>query len=83
MVTSAAHTAQTSLSVPRPWRSPVSLPLTLQDALLARLDQLGAAKDTAQLLAILGREGSWPLLLALTPLDEEHLRQALQAACCI
>lgn len=78
VVTSAAPMAQASSASLRQGHTPLSLPLTLQDTLLARLDQLGAAKETAQLLAILGREGSWPLLLALTPLTEERLRQALQ-----
>lgn len=74
----AAAPTGSAASTPGPEPTLPALPLTVQDALLARLEQLGPAKETAQLLAMLGRDGSWPLLLALTPLAEEHLRQALQ-----
>ena len=56
----------------------VSIPTTLRDALMARLDQLGSAKGTAQLGATMGREFPAALLQAVTPLDEERLRQELQ-----
>jgi class 3 adenylate cyclase/tetratricopeptide (TPR) repeat protein len=38
------------------------VPDTLQGSLMARLDQLGEAKRTAQLCAVLGRRFGWPLL---------------------
>jgi class 3 adenylate cyclase/DNA-binding winged helix-turn-helix (wHTH) protein len=55
----------------------VPLPATLRDSLMARLDQLGSAKGTAQLGATLGREFSYALLQAVTPLDDDLLRQDL------
>jgi class 3 adenylate cyclase/predicted ATPase len=56
----------------------VAIPVTLRDALMARLDQLGPAKDTAQLGAIIGREFPVALLQAVTPLDEDAVNQDLQ-----
>ena len=56
----------------------VPVPATLQDALMARLDQLKSAKGTAQLAATIGREFSYTLLQAVTPLDEDLLYQDLQ-----
>jgi predicted ATPase len=47
----------------------VPIPATLHDALMARLDRLSAAKEIAQLGAVLGREFSYALIQALTPLD--------------
>jgi predicted ATPase len=55
----------------------IAIPATLRDSLMARLDQLGPAKGTAQLGATIGREFPAPLLQAVTPLDEEVLRQEL------
>src|SRR5262249_10590495 len=52
----------------------VRIPVTLQDSLMARLDQLGSAKGTAQLGATIGREFLYALLQAVTPLEEEVLR---------
>ena len=45
---------------------------------MARLDRLGPAKEIAQLGATLGREFSYELLHAVSPLDEETLQQGLQ-----
>jgi DNA-binding winged helix-turn-helix (wHTH) protein/predicted ATPase len=59
-------------SVPLP--SPI-IPATLEDSLMARLDRLGAAKEIAQLGAILGREFSYELFRVMTPLDEELLQR--------
>ena len=58
--------------------SAVRIPVTLQDSLMARLDQLGAAKSTAQLGATIGREFPAALLQAVTPLDEDIVRQDLK-----
>jgi class 3 adenylate cyclase/predicted ATPase len=55
----------------------VAIPATLQDSLMARLDQLGPAKNTAQLGATIGREFPAALLQAVTPLDEDVVRQDL------
>jgi len=53
------------------------VPSTLKDSLMARLDQLGEAKDVAQLGATLGREFSLELLSAASALPEDHVRAAL------
>jgi predicted ATPase/class 3 adenylate cyclase len=53
------------------------IPATLQEALLARLDRLSAARRVAQLGATLGREFSYELLHAVAPVDETDLRAAL------
>jgi predicted ATPase/class 3 adenylate cyclase len=54
------------------------VPSTLQDSLMARLDQLGPVKEVAQLCATVGREFSFPLLRATSPLAEDELRAALE-----
>src|SRR5262249_28259960 len=55
----------------------VAIPDTLQDALMARLDQLNMAKEVAQLGAVLGREFPYELLQAIAPQDEETLQAGL------
>jgi TOMM system kinase/cyclase fusion protein len=57
--------------------APLGIPATLQDALMARLDRLAAAKEVAQLGATLGREFSYELLHAVSLVDEASLQQAL------
>src|SRR5262249_34987544 len=56
----------------------ITLPATVRDSLMARLDQLGPAKGTAQLGATMGREVPYALLQVVTPLEEDVLRQDLQ-----
>ncbi len=56
---------------------PLTIPATLQDSLMARLDRLGTAKEIAQFGATLGREFSHELLQAISLLDEEALRRGL------
>lgn len=56
---------------------PLAIPTTLHDSLLARLDRLGPAKETAQFAAALGREFSHELLAAVTHLRDKELREAL------
>jgi predicted ATPase len=56
---------------------PLAIPATVHDSLVARLDRLGAAREVAQLGATCGREFSYELIRAVTPLDEPGLRQAL------
>jgi class 3 adenylate cyclase/tetratricopeptide (TPR) repeat protein len=53
------------LSQPQNDLNTLSLPATVQDVLLQRLDHLGANKRVAQLCSVLGREISWPLMLQL------------------
>lgn len=55
----------------------VAIPDTLQDALMARLDQLPAAKEVAQLAAVLGREFSYDLVRRIAPHDEATLQAGL------
>jgi class 3 adenylate cyclase/predicted ATPase len=57
--------------------STVSIPDTLQDSLMARLDQLRAAKEVAQLGAVLGREFAYDVLRAIAPMDEAALQDGL------
>src|SRR5205823_1219297 len=52
-------------------------PSTLYESLMARLDRLGTAKEVAQLAAIIGREFSYELLHAISPLEETNLTGAL------
>jgi predicted ATPase len=46
------------------------IPATLRDSLAARLDRLGNAKEVAQLAAVIGREFSYDLIRAVSPLPE-------------
>ena len=55
----------------------LAIPVTLHDALLARLDRLGSAKEVAQLGAAIGREFPYPLLQAVTSLEDKVLQRAL------
>jgi class 3 adenylate cyclase/predicted ATPase len=56
----------------------LGIPTTLHDALMARLDRLNTAKEIAQLGATLGREFSYEVLHAVSPLDTEALQQGLR-----
>ena len=53
------------------------IPTTLQDSLIARLDRLGPAKETAQWAAALGREFFLPVLQACVPYDRSRLQNDL------
>jgi len=53
------------------------IPVTLRDTLMARLDRLGAAKETAQIAAVIGREFSYALLRAVSGLADDPLQAAL------
>ena len=55
-----------------------AIPATLHDSLMARLDRLAAVKAVAQLGATLGRQFSYSVLQAVSPLDEPTLQHALQ-----
>jgi len=50
----------------------------LQDALMARLDRLGRAKEIAQLGATLGREFTYEVLHAVSPLPKDVLQGGLK-----
>jgi predicted ATPase len=53
------------------------IPATLHDSLMARLDRLGPAKEAAQIGAVIGREFSYELLHAVSPIPEDGLQSAL------
>jgi class 3 adenylate cyclase/predicted ATPase len=55
----------------------LAIPTTLQDLLMARLDQLATGREVAQLGAVIGREFSYDLLQAIWPLDEATLQNHL------
>jgi class 3 adenylate cyclase/predicted ATPase len=57
--------------------TPLAIPTTLHDPLMARLDRLATAKEVAQLGAALGREFGYELIEAVSPLDAASLREAL------
>jgi TOMM system kinase/cyclase fusion protein len=59
--------------------APLAIPTTLRDSLMARLDRLGTAKETAQLASALGREFSLEVLKAISPREEAALRRDLDA----
>ena len=56
---------------------PLAIPATLQDSLMARLDQLASVKAVAQIGAAIGRTFSYRLLRAVSELDEATLRREL------
>jgi class 3 adenylate cyclase/DNA-binding winged helix-turn-helix (wHTH) protein/tetratricopeptide (TPR) repeat protein len=58
---------------------PAEIPATLQDSLMARLDRLApAAKEIAQVAAVIGREFSSELLAAVVSWEEKDLNAALR-----
>ena len=57
---------------------PLKIPMTLQDSLMARLDRLASAKELVQLCAILGREFTYEMLLAIQPHDMQMLHKRLK-----
>jgi predicted ATPase len=57
---------------------PLAIPSTLHDSLRARLDRLAPVREVVQVGATLGREFSYELLHAVSPLDEGTLQQGLR-----
>jgi class 3 adenylate cyclase/tetratricopeptide (TPR) repeat protein len=55
-----------------------TIPLTLQQSLAARLDRLGDGREVAQIAAVVGREFTFGLLLAIVGLPEAELNAALE-----
>lgn len=55
----------------------LTIPATLHDLLMARLDRLGAARSVAQLASTIGREFSYTWLRALAPWEESTLQLEL------
>jgi class 3 adenylate cyclase/predicted ATPase len=57
---------------------PLVIPTTLHASLTARLDRLPAAKEVAQIGAVIGREFSHDLLAAVAPISATQLGDALE-----
>jgi class 3 adenylate cyclase/predicted ATPase len=57
--------------------STLTIPATLQDSLMARLDRLVTAKAVAQYAAVIGRQFAYALLHAVAHVDEGLLQQEL------
>jgi class 3 adenylate cyclase len=57
--------------------TPLTIPSTLHDSLMARLDRLGPVKEIAQIGAAIGREFSFRLLEAVSPITGAALQDAL------
>jgi class 3 adenylate cyclase/tetratricopeptide (TPR) repeat protein len=58
--------------------SELSIPATLQDSLMARLDRLPSLREVAQMGAVLGREFAYETLRAVVGLDEPQLQSGLE-----
>ncbi len=72
-------------AVPSLKRSPESfealmIPATLQDSLMARLDQLGQAKELAQIGSVIGRDFTGAMLRAIAP-DHPDIEGGLRRLC--
>ncbi len=59
--------------------SPLSIPATLHDSLMARLDRLARGREVAQLAATIGREFSYELIETVSQLDRSVLQRDLAA----
>jgi class 3 adenylate cyclase len=57
--------------------TPLAIPSTLHDSLMERLDRLAPVKETAQVAAAIGREFSYRLLEAISPIQGAELQDAL------
>src|SRR5262245_25289953 len=57
--------------------STLTIPVTLQDSLMARLDRLVTAKGVAQMGATIGRQFAYDLLQAVLQLDALTLQREL------
>ena len=55
----------------------MSIPATLRDSLMARLDRLFPVKELAQIGAVIGREFSHELLEAVSPIKEPKLTEGM------
>ena len=56
----------------------VEIPETLHDSLMARLDRSPTMREVAQIGAVIGREFSYQLIVAITDLSAEQLDEALR-----
>ena len=55
-----------------------TIPPTLQQSLMARLDRLGPAREVAQVGAVIGRDFSYALLSVVAGLEDSALKTALE-----
>jgi class 3 adenylate cyclase/tetratricopeptide (TPR) repeat protein len=55
----------------------VTIPATLRDSLMARLDRFVPVKEIAQIGAVIGREFSYELIAAVAPMPRAQLEDAL------
>jgi class 3 adenylate cyclase len=56
----------------------ITIPATLRDSLMARLDRFMPVKEIAQIGAAIGREFSYELIAAVAPMPEAQLDEALE-----
>ncbi|MEZ5589859.1 MAG: AAA family ATPase [Gammaproteobacteria bacterium] len=63
-----------TLNTPLP---PLAVPTTLQDSLMSRLDRLAPVREVAQTGALIGRQFSYELIAAMSPLSDLALQSAL------
>ena len=80
--TKALHEGGQLVETPQGWGlatgiEPVSIPVTLHDSLVARLDRLGEAREVAQLGSIFGREFPFRWIKTVSPFPEPVLLQHL------
>jgi class 3 adenylate cyclase/tetratricopeptide (TPR) repeat protein len=59
----------------------VTIPATLRDSLMARLDRFMPVKEIAQIGAAIGREFSYELIEAVAPMPQSQLDEALVQLC--
>jgi class 3 adenylate cyclase len=59
----------------------VTIPATLRDSLMARLDRFMPVKEIAQIGAAIGREFSYELIAAVAPMPRAQLDDALARLC--
>jgi class 3 adenylate cyclase/predicted ATPase len=57
---------------------PLTVPSTLHDSLMARLDRLSPVREVAQIAAALGRQFSHELISAIAPMTRQKLDDALE-----
>jgi len=55
-----------------------SIPASLQETLMARIDRMGDEKEILHIAAVIGREFSHPLLQTVTQYDDEHVALYLE-----
>src|SRR5205085_790191 len=59
----------------------MTVPATLRDSLMARLDRFMPVKEIAQIGAAIGREFSYELIAAVVPMRQSQLDDALMQLC--